>query len=626
MLRRLFLLPVLALGVCLALLPARTSGSPDVLAQRKLLTDRSASVRLRAALTLAAINDPEAVSTLIRLLAELPEESAREAEAFLTELAGEQAPKVAVGSDLRSREKARDTWARWWKDNDGTALLKELEKRIPTGPVIARVEALISKLGDDNFDVREEAEAELKKMGPRIRPLLKAALSDRDLEVRKRSQQIVTAMKMDSNTLLSPTVPRLLAIRKPKGAVEALLAYLPFAGDESLLDELQNALNAVAYPDGKAHPDVVKALTDKRAARRAAAAIALCHGARTEQRPAVRKLLEDPDAEVRLRTALALAGAKDPEAVPVLIRLVGELSAEGASRAEEYLFELAGEKLPKDLPDGEDDRPKRSKRWQAWYEENRKTLVMPGRAERQRGLGYTLIMMWGAARIFEVDRRGKVRWEIEGVFARDAHVLSDGRVLVAEPNAEKVSERNVKGEVLWERSLPGVYPRQVERLKSGNTFVVGMGTLVELTRDGREVFRIKRLNDILTARKLPNGQIALITRKWAFLRLDTRGNVLKTAQLQYPSNAIDRHEILDNGGVLVAIPFNNTVIEYNPDGKVVRTFRAKSPYSVVRLPSGNLLLTEGEGKVVEINRDGRKVWEYDPKTGVGLGAHRARRR
>src|SRR6266540_3616034 len=50
--------------------------------------------------------------------------------------------------------------------------------------------------------------------------------------------------------------------------------------------------------------------------------------ANAEVRPAVRKLLADPDLAVRLRVAVALACAADRQAVPVLIDLLADLPGE----------------------------------------------------------------------------------------------------------------------------------------------------------------------------------------------------------------------------------------------------------------------------------------------------------
>ncbi len=44
---------------------------------------------------------------------------------------------------------------------------------------------------------------------------------------------------------------RLLAVRKPAGVVAALLAYLPYAEDESRTEEVRKALTVLALRDGK---------------------------------------------------------------------------------------------------------------------------------------------------------------------------------------------------------------------------------------------------------------------------------------------------------------------------------------------------------------------------------------
>src|SRR5262249_14221692 len=108
-------------------------GVTDVTKMRKLLTDKSPTVRREAAMALAQASDQKAVSTLIALLGDLPLEQGREVEAFLTELAMDQAPKATLGSDDVSKQKARDAWAKWWLETgDGPNLIKELEKRTLT--------------------------------------------------------------------------------------------------------------------------------------------------------------------------------------------------------------------------------------------------------------------------------------------------------------------------------------------------------------------------------------------------------------------------------------------------------------------------------------------------------------
>jgi hypothetical protein len=84
---------------------------------RKLLSDRDANVRLRAALALLAGRDKDAPPALIELLAEGPDDLRWRAENALLRLAGDQAPPRVPGDDADARRKRRDLWAAWWKDN-----------------------------------------------------------------------------------------------------------------------------------------------------------------------------------------------------------------------------------------------------------------------------------------------------------------------------------------------------------------------------------------------------------------------------------------------------------------------------------------------------------------------------
>ena len=132
------------------------------------------------------------------------------------------------------------------------------------------------------------------------------------------------------------------AILKPAGAAAALMAYLPFADSPEVLQAVTAALAAVAVADGKPDPDMLRALADPMAVRRAAAGVALARAAPPDQVPAVRKLLQDPARGVRLRAAMALAEAHDAEAIPVLINLLTDLPVEQRKKVEEYLQQLAG--------------------------------------------------------------------------------------------------------------------------------------------------------------------------------------------------------------------------------------------------------------------------------------------
>lgn len=615
-------------AVAVEVLAARDDAPPTTL--RSLLGDAKASVRLRAALVLARQKDAKAVSTLVVLLGELPLNYAREAEDFLLGLAAEQAPKIPLGADAAARQKARDAWAEWWLKSEKPGLLDEFRKRTMDDAARDKALALIRDLGNENFKVRDAANDKLKSMGVLVLPLLrKASKEQKDVEVQGRAKALVIEIEKVEKGPLSPVTARLVALRKPEGAVEVLLRYLPFADDESVLTEVQGALNALAYRDGKPDARLVAALADKRPALRAVAAEALTHGATVKGLAEVRKLLKDQDGSVRLQTALALAGLREREAVPVLIGLIGELPSEQSAPAEEFLARLAGDDTPPgDAGTDAAAREKRRDAWAKWWKEKGDKVRMLARNEvprRQHLLGLTLLISPNNHRIVEVGQDGKVRWEILNVSqVWDVQVLGKNRLLVLESGVRRITERTMRGDVLWQQQIPNnIWPTGVRRLRNGNTFLIGGNALVEITRTGREVQRINRpQGDILAARKFKNGQIIYVTSSGFVQRIDARGKEVKSWNM--PANPTNQGiHILDNGNIVYPQQHGNRVYECDTNGKQVWTAAAQQPAAVWRLPNGHTLISSAwPNQVIEVDRAGKEVW----KTTAAVQALRVYRR
>lgn len=128
--------------------------------------------------------------------------------------------------------------------------------------------ALICQLGDDQFRVREKASRDLVALGARALPLLREAVKNTDLELARRARDCwvrIGARPSEPHVLAAI---RLLGLRKPAGAAEALLDYVPFASADAA-EEVRAALVAIAQKDGKTEFALHKALKDdKEPARR----------------------------------------------------------------------------------------------------------------------------------------------------------------------------------------------------------------------------------------------------------------------------------------------------------------------------------------------------------------------
>lgn len=605
-------------------LPVRRAVAAEVIGQvgqvsdrqaiRKLLKDPKLDVRRRAALVLAAHQDAEAVPALVGLLAELPTDQSRAIEDYLSGLAGEWSVRAPSGNDTLARRLRRDLWAAWWDATDGPSLLEEFRKRTPPDAERQKLQALVAKLGDPQPAVRDKAMSDVLSVGAAAAPYLRQAIPNLDARGADAARKCLSLVEANGTPPLPSAAVRLLALRRPSGTAETMLAYLPSAEDESIAQELREALASVGVRDGKPDPALVKALDDSSPVRRAAAAEILTSLA--DHRPVVRKLLSDPVPAVRHRVAVALGAAREKEAVPVLIALLSELPLLQAGQVEDSLRALADESAP-DVSLGDDAAARKKCRaaWEAWWQKNSDKVDLARLDPKTLMLGFTVVVeQYGpngnTGRVLELDRRGKLRWQIDNLrMPIDAQVLPGERVLVCEQGTNRVKEMDFKGKVLWEKQIN--QPMGAQRLPNGNTFIVCRHQLVEVDRTGREVFTHSRpASDINCGRKLRNGHLVFVTYQGACIRLDANGKELRTVRVppvNYYGGFID---MLPNDHVVAPLYNSNKVVEYDTGGRPVWEATISMPLSARRLPGGTtLVVSSNPFRVVELDRAGKIIWE-----------------
>ena len=313
--------------------------------------------------------------------------------------------------------------------------------------------------------------------------------------------------------------------------------------------------------------------------------------------------------------------------MPVLIDLLDKLPSADAGRVEELLYRVADEKTAPASPAtpsvlGENAGSgitARRKLWKEWWDANGAGVDADRLESEARTLGYTLVVLLDQGRVLELDSANHPRLQIDRLsFPLDAQLLPDGNVLVAEHNGNRVTERNSKNEIVWEKAIEG--PLTAQRLPNGNTFIASRGQVIEVGRDGKELSTIDRPNGelIMKAKKLPTGEIALITQLGTtrFVLLDSKGKERRAfnVNLGYSGGRI---EVLPNGNLLLPEAGANRVVEMDKEGGVVWQVAAEQPIAAVRLSNGHTLITSmSEHRAVEVDRDGKEVWEYRQDTRV----------
>ena len=515
---------------------------------------------------------------------------------------------------------------------DGAILLDYFRKRTFKEADPKKVNEYIAQLGDEDFPVREEAYSKLIGLGAAAMIGLKQNENSKIAEIKQRVADLKSKIEAKAEPGVQIAAARMIARLKPKDAAEVLLKYIPFASDQrDVIDEICKAMGSVAVVNGKAEAVVVESLEDKLPLKRGAAAEGLARS--KAEIPAVRKLLKDEDPGVRLRVALALVPLKEMEGLPVMVDCLALLSPEQLWPAEEILVRLAGDKTPAvSLGNNEATRKACRDGWKKWLDENQGKIDLAKVGQPTAMLGYILYVHQnfnfrpgmgrrGGGEIVELDGNKKPRWKFDvPTQPVDAQVVGPDRVLVAEYQGAKITERDFKGNVLWEKNVGG-NPIGVQRLPNGNTFVVMMNRLFEIDRKGEEVFSIQRpQHDVFRGKKLRNGEVVFITNVGTFTRMEAKTQkVIKSFQVANPAVLFGSIEVLPGGGVVVPDFNASRVVEYDSEGKQVASFNVQNPNSVQRLPNGNTLVaSQNTRRLAEYNRQGNEVWSTTLEPGSQL--------
>jgi hypothetical protein len=509
---------------------------------------------------------------------------------------------------------------------DGPGLLAFFKARTLTPAAQQRLAAAVKKLGDDDFETRERATAELVAAGRLAFTYLRPAVNSTDPEVALRAQRCIDDIERVPEGALVPAAALVIALKRPDGATEAMLDCLPWLDDEPYHEAVFQALARTGLKDGTASAALTAAAKDKQPLRRAAAASALGRGD-ADARKVAAALLADTDVRVRFHAAISLVRAGDKKAVEPLVALLMDAPPMLAWQAEDLLSRLGGDKGPTaSVGAGSDDERKKARdTWAAWWKDNGDKLDF-AKVNLEDPPQRLSLIIESEGKIWECGPDKKPRWQftVNGGQPLDARVLPGGRVLVAEHSGGQVSERDFKGEVLWKHAVQN--PVSCQRLPNGNTFIATYQAMMEVTPQNKVLYTYQaNYGQIYHAEKMRNGGIIYASSGDTVVELDAAGKEVRhvSTKAAGTTSGWGSAERLPNGNYLVALYATGKVVELDAAGKVQWECQAPSPGHATRLRNGNTLVACIEGRaVIEYDRSGKKVWSVE---GIGRPFHAWRR-
>jgi hypothetical protein len=531
------------------------------------------------------------------------------------------------------------------KADDPQGLLDYIRQRTLSDADLSKIQAVIRRLGSEDFEERQRAAVEVERFGPAaVGPLRTAAHSDPDYEVAYRAGECLRRMEKVPHAAVAAAAVRALAKARPADTAKVLLAFLPLADNQAVADEIRDTLKAVAVRDGKADPALVAALKDAVPQRRAAAAVALIEGGSLGERvrvpdayPRVREAVRaEPDVEAKFEMLFSmLITAREKEAVGQLIDLLPGLPRGRLWQAEDYLLQLAGPAAPKaTFGKSPESVARAAGAWKGWWTKAAAGTDLERFAYAPRVTGKTLLCLvdfrfGSTGQVVELGPDLKERWKIVGLATpTDAQFLPDGSLAIAEQSSNRVTIRDTAGRVLATRTVGGnnrVHgsPQQVQVLDNGNLLVTCRNVVVEFKKDKDEVVMtyVRNNYDITAAYRLPDGQTLVLSQNGPnhAVFLDEKGKEVANRTLKTGMPYYQAH-ITGAGPDRVLVTELNHVVEYDlKKNESVWRKQVNQPRSAQRLPNGNTLVVDATtNRLVEFAPDGEEVWSHQPTSEMQL--------
>jgi HEAT repeat protein len=592
------------------------AGKPDPLLMTAL-KDPLPAKRAAAACVLARLGDAEHRAAVRQMLGDT---SLRVRHAVGRGLLGDRFPKLETPLSIEDKQFVKTGHI----VSDGPGLIAFFKKRTLSDDDRKNIEKMVRQLDDNQFAARQEASQKLEEIGVPALPFLERALEKGpSLEMTRRIEECQKKIKQGPGPALPQAAARLLAQRQPPEAIQVLLDYIPFADDSSVEDEVLATLAILSVQTPKLPAPLITYLKDPLPPRRAAAALVVGQVGEKEQCDTLHELLKDDDRRVRLRSAQGLVAVKDKAGVPALVALLADAPPVVAGLAETSLQQIAGDKAPplSVAEGGDEGRKKAHEAWATWWRDSGDKLVLGTSDVGQAYLGLTIVceLPGNANRVWEFGADGKERWSFNDANTpTDVRWLGGNKVLVAENSGRKVTERDLKGKILWQKDMGVNMPVSAQRLANGNTFIAHYNGVMEVTPQGKELYAHNGLSrnrgNIYDAIKLPNGHFAFICWTGQVVEMDTAGKEIRKTQVGQNLNwgGLD---LLPGGRLLVAVPNPGKVMELDPRGKVAWEVDAPGASHAVKLPNGNVLAAcMNNQRYIEVSRGNKIVWEK-PTTG-----------
>ena len=468
----------------------------------------------------------------------------------------------------------------------------------------------IAKLGSNSYAEREEATAALLVMPSLpVKELLAANQLGRDPEIRWRTKSILEIGREQGAATLFAAL-KIIKLQKVQGLAEEVLSIYAFCGKSHQRMAANEALRATSREEDGELLRTALATEDIELRAAVVEALSAALGKKGEQD--FLRILEDEKEtdRIKLAAARALANYGQRRSLGKFVELLASEDVIVRVRSSATLRYVTGQHFGFAAYDKPERRESVAKQWREWVAENGESAeVKLSLDEMDSSYGFlhgnTLLAFGYKNNVVEYDPSGKEIWSYAAKGAWSAEKLSSGNVLIAAYSENRVIEVDNGGKVVWE--FPATSVLNVRPLSTGNIIVSlhSPKKVIEVNREKKTVWEMATTGSCCDAHKLENGNVLYCAGNFVFEVSPEKKELWKYDCSGQPYGI----QPLRNGNILVCV-LSGKVLEVNRDKKVVWEFSEPNAVDAIRLPNGNTLIT-GSKRFVEVSPDGKIVWTKD---------------
>jgi len=491
---------------------------------------------------------------------------------------------------------------------------------------------LVIDLGNESFEVREQASRELLKLNNLAIFELKKATKSKDIEVAKRASDCLEQISPHESIALKTAIIRLLGKSNPELVFEYFIKIadtpeLDLLTSEALLDAFSITI--------KSNPTLLQKLEDfsltKDIKSRILIARVLAIG--NPNGIAFRKLSTDDQAIVKANALLALLQEKDKKAIGLLITLLPELKTNQfmpiAGLLNELIQDQASEKeLGKEKPSAVELQKLFASAWNGKNASTNLNTYTFNQLQPKRILA-SLAEPNLSGKICSLNPDGSVSELFRtNSYADLACAINHTLFFLMERSRGHVIINNI-GEI-YERSDPLISTFGLDTDGLGTKFILNRKNLLVLDYTNKIIESIEVNNDCLAGTRLINGDYAIVFKDKSLIILDGKNLKKEKTKISLgviePTRTILGYQIQGtrSGSILIPEFGGKAINEYDQTGKLIKTINLNistgtSPIYGATLTmnsNGNFLIGTRLGQTVtELNLEGKEIrnWALESK-------------